>query len=115
VALRAVALGQRALARAQAELVLGADPGDASARIALVAVADLGGDLGAMAALMRTIPRATSKPSALGRWLFADVLRRRASADAALAWLGEARAGGAEEDPLLSATEKRVRAALSLP
>jgi tetratricopeptide (TPR) repeat protein len=115
VALRAVALGQRALARTQAELVLGADPGDASARIALVAVADLGGDLGAMTALMRTIPRASSTPSPLGRWLFADVLRRRVSAEAALAWLGDARKGQAGEDPLLSATEERVRAALSMP
>ena len=115
VALRAAALGLPALAREQAELVLGADPGDASARIALVAVADLRGDVGAISRLMQSMPRGSSSLSTLGRWLFADVLRRRVSAEAALAWLGEVRAEGAEADPLLAATAKRVRGALIRP
>jgi tetratricopeptide (TPR) repeat protein len=114
VALRAVALGRSALAREQAELVLGADPADASARIALVAAADLRGDVAAVDALMRSMPRRSTTPSALARWLFAEVLRRRVSPEAALAWLGPADAA-AEGDPLLAATEKRVRAALAVP
>jgi tetratricopeptide (TPR) repeat protein len=114
VALRAIALGLPDLARAQGELVLGADPADASARIALAAVADLRGDLAAVADLLRSIPRAVTPPSPLGRWIFAEVLRRRVGAEAARAWLGEAKEEG-EGDPLLAATEKRVRAALAGP
>lgn len=114
LALRAVAMGLVPIARAQGELILGADPADASARIALAAAADLQGDLAALSDLMRSMPKQSTPPSPLGRWLFADVLRRRVSAEAALAWLGDAR----EEspgDPLLSATEKRVRKALASP
>jgi tetratricopeptide (TPR) repeat protein len=114
LALRAAALGLAALAREQAALVLGADPGDASARIALAAAADLGSDLATLSTAMRSIPRRSTAPSALGRWLFADVLRRRVGPDAALAWLGAAAAGG-DGDPLLAATEKRVRDALATP
>jgi tetratricopeptide (TPR) repeat protein len=114
VALRAVALGLSSLAREQAELVLGADPADASARIALLAAADLRGDMEALGLLMRTMPRRSASPSPLARWLFAEVLRRRVGAEAALAWLGPTAAAG-EGDPLLAATEKRVRAALSVP
>jgi tetratricopeptide (TPR) repeat protein len=113
IALRAVALGRSAIAREQAELLLGADPDDTSARIALVAVADLRGDLPAMAALMRAMPRRSRGPSALGRWLFADALRRRVGVEAALAWLGSGEAEAAPGDPLLAATEKRVRASLA--
>jgi tetratricopeptide (TPR) repeat protein len=112
VALRAVALGRSALGREQAELVLGADPADTSARIALVAAADLRGDTTTVDALMRSMPRHTTTPSPLARCLFAEVLRRRVGAEAALAWLGPAGAA-AEGDALLTATEKRVRAALA--
>src|SRR5262249_36798331 len=48
IAVRAAALGRGAIAREQAELVLGADPSDASARIALAAAADLSGDMAAL-------------------------------------------------------------------
>src|SRR5262249_6370554 len=115
LALRAAALGVLALAREQGELVLGADPADASARIALVAAADLRGDLGAIGDLMRAMPRALTPVSPLGRWIFADVLRRRVGAAAARAFLGGEVGEAREEDPLLAATEKRVREALAGP
>ena len=44
IAVRAAALGRSTAARDQAELVVAADPGDGSARVALCAAADLGGD-----------------------------------------------------------------------
>jgi tetratricopeptide (TPR) repeat protein len=113
VALRAVALGKPALARAQAELLLGADPTDASARIALAAAADLAGDLGLLARAMDRMPARGTPPSPLARLLFAEVLDRRVGAAAARVWLGEeatvAAPGG---DALVEATRRRVRARL---
>jgi Tfp pilus assembly protein PilF len=128
VALRAAALGLASLAREQAALLLGADPRDASARIALVAAADLQGDMPALAAALRAIPQRSTAPSRLARLLLAEVLHRRAGDEAARAWLGAAAAPGVsgqsprrepappvDSDPLLAATEKRVRAELSAP
>jgi tetratricopeptide (TPR) repeat protein len=114
LALRAAASGHTAMAREQAELVLGADPADASARIALAAAADLSDDLPALAAAMRGIPLRSTPPSRLGRLLFAEILARRTDAEAARAWLGPM-PSAASEDPLLAAVETRVRAALSGP
>jgi tetratricopeptide (TPR) repeat protein len=116
VAVRAAALGIADLAREQAEIVVAADPADASARIALVAAADLRGDMTALADAMRGLPRRSTPPSPLARWLLAEVLRRRVGNEAALAWLGSE--GGeldGDGDPLLLATEKRVREALGAP
>lgn len=111
--LRAAALGRAALAREQADLVLGADPADASARIALAAAADLAGDAGALGEAMRSIPGRSTPPSPLARLLFAEVLARRAGADAARAWLDATAVGAADPaDPLLRETESRVLARL---
>jgi hypothetical protein len=126
VAVRAAALGLPALARDQATLVLAADRGDATARIALVAAADLAGDEAALASALRDIPRSTAGPSPLARWLLADVLQRRIGAGSALAWLGPvarvaldepaaANPRGDGADPVLAALERRVRAALAAP
>jgi tetratricopeptide (TPR) repeat protein len=111
VAVRAALLGRPALAREQAELVLGADPRDASARIALAAAADLAGDPAAIAAALRMVPARSTAPSPLARILFAEVLARRVSVEAARAWLGAApeAAGG---DPLLAEAAARLRARL---
>jgi tetratricopeptide (TPR) repeat protein len=117
VAVRAAALGKAALAREEAELVAGADPADASARIALVAAADLRGDMAGVADALRALPRSITPPSSLARWLLAEVLCRRVGNDAARAWLGRADASGDgagdDADPLLVATQARVRAALA--
>jgi len=112
VAVRAVALGRAALAREQAELLLGADPQDASARIALAAAADLAGDPAAIAAAMRLVPARSTAPSPLARLLFAEVLARRVSVEAARAWLGAGPEVTAGEDPLTAAAAARVRARL---
>jgi tetratricopeptide (TPR) repeat protein len=114
VALRAAAMGRAALAREQAALVLGADPADASARIALAAAADLAGDEAALGEAMRAIPRRVTPPSRLGRLLFAEVLGRRVGPGAARAWLGP-EVGPGSKDPLLAATEARVRGTLAVP
>jgi hypothetical protein len=111
---RAAALGRAAEAREQAELVLGADPADTSARIALAAAADLAGDPAAVAAAMRAIPARGTAPSPLARLVFAEALARRVGPDAARAWLGPAWPDApASDDPLLAATAARVRTALS--
>lgn len=117
IAVRAVALGRAPLAKAQAELVLGADPASSSARIALAAAADLAGDEAAIAAAMRGVPARTDVPSELARLLFAEVLARRASREAALAWLGRgwAEARSPEVDPLLTSAAARLRERLGAP
>lgn len=115
LAVRAAALGRVALAREQAALVLGADPADASARIALAAAAELAGDTVALDGALRAIPRRHTAPSPLARLLFAELLGRRSGVVAANAWLGPTGAvdPGAADDALLAATATRVRARLS--
>jgi hypothetical protein len=115
---RAAALGIASLAREQAELVMAADPADASARIALAAAADLRGDEASLAGALKEMPRRSTPPSRLACWLFAEVLERRVGKEAALAWLGPALMDGprsaTDVDPLADATERRVRAALAI-
>lgn len=124
IAVRAAANARVAAAREQAELVLGADPGDTSARVALAVAADLGKDAALLGRALEGIPERISPPSPLARLLFAEVLVRRVSAEAAGLWLGVS--GGALEDqepfrealksgsdPLLQAVARRVIASLS--
>jgi tetratricopeptide (TPR) repeat protein len=113
LAVRAAALGRAALAREQAELVLGGDPTETSARIALAAAAGLSGDEAALARALGSIPQRHTAPSPLARLLFAELLARRVGADAARAWLGPAGEPGPGVDALLAATAERVRARLS--
>lgn len=115
LAVRAAALGRITLAREQAALVLGADPADASARIALASAAELAGDTAALDAAMRAIPRRHTIPSPLARLLFAELLGRRSGTDAARAWLGPTGANdpSAQDDALLAATAERVHARLA--
>ncbi len=104
-----MALGRPAIARAEAELLLSADPADASARIALVAAADLAGDLSLLSRAMNGLPSRSTPPSPLARLLFAVVLDRRVGAGAARAWLG-VEPSIPTGDALLDATAARVRA-----
>lgn len=110
LAVRAAALGRVAEARAQAALVVGADPASASARIALATAADLAGDEEALAEAWRGLPGSSEPltgPSPLARLLLAELLARRVGAEAARAWLGaEAAADG---DALTAAVAARVR------
>jgi NADH dehydrogenase/NADH:ubiquinone oxidoreductase subunit G len=116
LAVRAAALGHADLARAQAALVLGADPASSSARVALAVAADLAGDAELFAtALDDAQAGVPAQPSPLARLLFAELLHRRAGRDAARAFLGPddaKEATGAPADPLLVAVRKRVRARL---
>lgn len=112
VAARAAALGRSALAREQAELVLGADPSDATARVALAVAADLTHDDATVARAMSGLPPSIAGASPLARLLFAELLDRRVGADAALAWLGTDAEGAAEADaidPLVDAARARAR------
>ncbi|APR79489.1 TPR repeat protein [Minicystis rosea] len=114
LAIRAAALGRAALARAQATLILDADPADATARIALAAAADLEGNGAALSASMRAIPARTTSPSPLARLLFAETLARRSGLDAARAWLGPAwETAISSDDPLVLAAAQRMRTRMS--
>jgi tetratricopeptide (TPR) repeat protein len=118
VALRAAALGRTELAREQAELVLGADPSNTNARIALAVACDLRGDGdGVRRAMTWSTPgarEALAPPSPLGRLLLAEVVARRVSADAARVWLGPiAEQASADPDALVRSVEQRLRARLA--
>lgn len=116
LAVRAAAIGAADVARSQAELVLGADPSSSSARIALAVAADLAGDTTALASAL-TLPSDTRvvEPSPLARLIFAELLARRVSRDAARAFVGTDKAtpplNGA--DPLLDAVRRRLHASLA--
>jgi hypothetical protein len=87
LAMRAAALGLTSLADSEARRVLAADPDDTDAWIAALVAADLSGDEArflSMSALLGTEPLA---PGPLGRRLFAELLARRVSTDAARSFL----------------------------
>jgi tetratricopeptide (TPR) repeat protein len=123
LAVRAAALGRIATARSQAEILVGADPSDTSARIGLAVAADMAGDPAALTAALAELPRGDAippilippiltPPSPLARLLFAELLARRVGPDAARDFLGpfnNARAG----DELLARIERRVLPRLS--
>ncbi len=121
VAVRAAALGRAATARADAALVLAADPADVTARIALAVAADLAGDAGALAEALGSIPpspAALTGPSPLAALLFAELLGRRVDSGAARAWLSALPALGAAPPPgdaLLAEVSARVRARFASP
>jgi hypothetical protein len=114
VAVRAAALGRAAPARAEAAVVLAADPTDLDARIALAVAADLARDPAALGAAMDAIPAppaALTAASPLARLLFAELLARRVDEGAARAWLAALPAPPvAPDDALLVAVSARVRA-----
>jgi len=112
LAVRAAALGRAAEARAQAELVLGADPASASARVALAAAADLAGNDAGVAEAWSGLPgpgEPLTPPSPLARLLFAELLARRVGDEAALAWLGQPPEARGRPDPLEADLAARVR------
>ncbi len=130
IAVRAAALGKSLLAREQAELVLGADPSDSGARVALVVAADLARDTALLDRSLAELPPVSAgplpQPSLLARLLFAEVLYRRVGAAAARAWLGLADGpvhdqepfrghlkANSATDPLLLAVLRRVAERLS--
>ena len=119
LALRAAALGRVEAARAQAELVLGADPGDAAARIALAVAADLAADEATVVRVLRELPSARDASlvaaSPLARLLYAELLQRRVGAEAARAFLGGARPEPAGGDGLIQRVDRRLQARLGTP
>jgi Tfp pilus assembly protein PilF len=117
LAVRAAALGRSATARAQAELVLGADPSDGAARVALAVAADLTREDAVLARAMAELPPARdgtlNAVSPLARLLFAELLQRRVGGEAAQAWLGSLAPRPAPPDDLLLAqVDQRVQAKL---
>jgi hypothetical protein len=119
LAVRAAALGRAAPARAEAAVVLAADPSDFSARVALAVAADLARDPAAISASMDAIPAAPAaltQPSPLAAVLFAELLLRRVDAGAARAWLAALPAlPVVADDALFTAASARVRAGLADP
>jgi hypothetical protein len=103
IAVRAAALGKISLAREQAELVLGAEPTETGARIALAVAADLARDTALLHRSIAGIPGAAggalAPPSLLARMLFAEVLHRRVGAEAARLWLGLADGPIPDQEP----------------
>src|SRR5262249_46255631 len=113
IALRAAALGRLAAAKTQAEVLVGADPSDASARIALAVAADLAGNADALAGALTGIPAALTPASPLARLLFAELLDRRVGPAAARDFLGALPGEEAPGDALLEQVARRVRARLA--
>jgi Tfp pilus assembly protein PilF len=77
LALRAVALGQTAFAREQAEMVASANPSDSDARIAAAGAADLSGDDAALHKAVSGLSASMTQPSPLGRALLLELVERR--------------------------------------
>jgi tetratricopeptide (TPR) repeat protein len=112
IALRAAALGRAKEAREQAELVAGADPSDASAIIALAVAADLADDQVALDRAARALEATRgAQPSYLARLLYAELLARRASREAARLWLTTQSQDS--HDALTTRVEARLRERLS--
>jgi tetratricopeptide (TPR) repeat protein len=86
LALRAVELGQPALAKEAAETTLAAEPGNVDARIAALAAADLGRDEAALRRYATKLPDAREPPSAFALRVMTALLARRAGTDAAHAF-----------------------------
>jgi tetratricopeptide (TPR) repeat protein len=109
IAVRAAALGKARLAREQAELVLGAEPTEVSARIALAVAADLAQDTALLERTLAALPPASagalSPPSLLARMLFAELLFRRVGDQAARLWLGLADGPVQNQDPFKERTQ----------
>ncbi|MBL9026051.1 MAG: hypothetical protein JNL21_27915 [Myxococcales bacterium] len=107
VALRAVALGQRALGREQAELVLGADPSNADALVAL------------FAAKAPAAPAPLARPAAplspLGRLILAEALLRYVGPETSTLAEALASVDESSQDPLESSLRARVREAAARP
>lgn len=89
LAIRAAAMGATKLAREQAELVLGADPSSASARVALASASDVLEDAtGVNKALDLPKGERFTPLSPLARLVFAELLVRHAEREAARAFVG---------------------------
>lgn len=84
VGARAAAWGRLPLAREAASALLGADPEHGGARLVLAVVADLAGDDALLAT--STSPARPRSASPLARLLYAELLARRVSLDAARAF-----------------------------
>lgn len=108
VAVRAAALGAGALARAQATLVLGADPDDTDARIALVAGADAEGDREAFRSALQGAADEPTRPGELAALLFAEVLLRHAGAKTSRAFLAGALEAAESDDDLTDRVRRRI-------
>jgi tetratricopeptide (TPR) repeat protein len=116
LSVRAAALGRAREARDQAELVLGADPSSASARVALAMAADLAGDAAALAQAWAAAPgprEASVPPSRLARLLLAELLDRRVGREAARIWLGALPDAAGVGDELEARVARRVRERLA--
>ncbi len=103
------------MAREEAELVLGADPADGSARVAAAVAGDALGETETVERALALPSRAVTPPSALARLLLAELIDRRAGRDAARAYLGPDAAPAPGADALYARTAERVRARLRDP
>lgn len=109
VAVRAVALDRPSLARALAGVVLGADPRDASARVAVAAAADLRGDVDALdRAGVDLLASPASPTSPLAALVLAELLARRVGEAPARA-VFDAVSPPSDADPLFDLVARRLR------
>jgi tetratricopeptide (TPR) repeat protein len=87
LALELLAEGRATLTREQAELVLGANPDDPDAWIALIGATELERDFARLGEVARQVPTSPAAPSPLAVRLHAELLGRLVGADARAAWL----------------------------
>lgn len=111
IALRAAAMGRLSEAREQAELVLGADPADVNAAVALLAATDERDPiaLGRAANMLRD---ARGRLGPLARLLFSELLLRHAGKEAALALLAGEDLSKPRPDPLEESCRARLARSL---
>lgn len=107
LALRAAALGRTDLGQTLAERVLAADPDDSDAFIALLVCSSLDASKGELGSILARVGAEPLHPSPLGVRLFAELLRRRVSREAAGHWL-QGWALSSPSDPLEQAVERRA-------
>jgi hypothetical protein len=86
LAARAIAVGRPQLAKAEAELRVGADPSESDARVALALALDLVGDAEHTAAVLAALPRDAGALTDVGRTMMGELLARHVGRDVASSW-----------------------------
>ncbi len=106
---RAIVLGHTALAAAEAEVRIDAEPADTDTRLALALAADLLGQGDRTSRRMGTLPATVAPLTEVGRLMLGELLLRHLGPAAAAQWLGRPISAGVEG---VNELRQRLREAL---